>query len=274
VNENKPLYGRDRLLAGALRCLRDGKPGLYLVGSEGVGKTAVLEWLHRHYAKDGKPRGVLVSCRWAKKEWLMAVAKAFEVEVKTRSDVPSIEKAILQLEGEVIFLDHAEELKPALRTILEPMKDRGWRLVIAAKSVKNGYEKLYWGLKRYHVEPLRQKESERMAKDLVVREGLSANPVTVARESRGYPARIVALARGEPVMVSADERHREDEIDISPALLVLVVGAIVMRTTGLATDTVDLYILGGMAGGFGLFVSVFLMETCYRKKSKLFLRKF
>lgn len=253
------LIGRDRILSKSLQHIRKTKPGLYVIGSKGIGKSAILQWLFEHHGK-----GAFISCRTPKKEILKEIVASIGVETEKSLDrlqVPELEKIVLQARAGILFIDNAEELKPALRSFLEPMRDRKWVFVLACSNVKAGYEKLYWGLKRVELDPLKWDDSLRIAKNIIQKEGLKADPMVVARLSRGYPARIVLLARGEAVPLSADERRKEDEINIAPVLLICVSLGVAVRVVGLGTGMQDLYILGGLATAFGLLARFVMVEA-------------
>jgi len=257
------LLGRDRLLATSLHYLKNRNNGMYLIGPKGVGKSVLLEWLHRHYAK-----GCLSSCRENKGSILRLIVKTHELQGAFKNlahtPIPSIEETILKTPAGWLFLDNAEELKPSLRSFLEPLRDRGWILILATTLIKSGYERIFWGLKRIEVPPLRSDVAVRVAKAFIHSEGLKTDPIKVARLSRGYPARLVHLARGEAVPIHSQERREEDEINIAPALLLFGVLAIVLRTIGVGVEEKELYIIGGVLTGVFFIVRWGLMET--RKK--------
>ncbi len=262
-NTTVPIIGRDRLLANARRYLNTNQNGLYLIGNKGTGKSTILETLQSHY-----PKSCLVNCRETKGDILRAIIRTYQINIGTaniaRATVGDMQKAILQAEAGTIFLDNAEELKPALRGLLEPLRDREWRLILATTGIKKDYERLYWGAKRFEIKPLRADQAKQMAATIIKQEGLTANPAEVARISRGNPARLVHLARGEVVPMPADEWREEDAINIAPLLLILLMMAIIIKTIGIGVEQKDMYIIGGVMMAIAFPIRFFMTEA--RKK--------
>lgn len=257
------IIGRDRLLEKTRRYLNTKQNGLYLIGKKGTGKSTILNKLHAEHSE-----GCLISCRDSKGDILRAIIRTYSINIGTnniaRATIGIMQTAILKADSGFIFLDDCNELKPSLRTLLEPLRDIGWNLVLATSTIKKDYEKLFWGLKRFEVPPLRPDMAKDMATALIKREGLLATATEVARLSRGYPARLVHLARGEAVPLPAEERREEDEINIAPVLLLLFVFAVIIRTIGVGVEEKDLYIIGGFMMALGLLVRFFMYEA--RKK--------
>ncbi len=64
------------------------------------------------------------------------------------------------------------------------------------------------------------------------------------------------MARGE--IENTSPRVRGEEVDISPVLILLIVGVVTLRYIGIGLSDVSLYVLGGVGMGLAIFARFFL----------------
>lgn len=258
------LIGRDRLLSEQIRPrLREGR-GFVLTGQHGIGKTALLEWTMKH--TPGKV--ALVSATWTVKEILAQICSDWRLEVrnddgevisKSRWQVAWMEKAVLAQTDNWLFIDDIHQTTPALLRRLKTIRDRC--LLVGAGVPpfrRDELRRLLWGLPELKIKPLPAKEMNRIAK--------TAAPILCTRTpipdavhaARGIPGQLMHALRGEVTPETA--KTKGEEIDISPILLLVLVGVMMTRYLAIGLESTSLYLLGGFGMGLGLVFRFFLFK--------------
>jgi hypothetical protein len=256
------LLGRDRLLGAGLARARAGVP-VYIVGRRGVGRSAILAWLAAHISGG---RVALISGGRPVSDVLRAVLGAWGVHAVRRGDREvSLERAtVAELEaamsaqpsGGVICVDDLHLAAPALLRRLRVWRERHMLHYSAVPPLREEAAPLVWGAYEVQVPPLDRRSAERMAQAVCARVASRHAPSEVARLSRGVPARIVALARG--ALETRTQRAAGEEVDLSPALLLAVVGVVVLRVVGVVDHVPDLYALGAIGVAVALLLRVLI----------------
>jgi len=113
-----------------------------------------------------------------------------------------------------------------------------------------------WGLKKIDLEPVAKAHRLEFAKKACEYYGSTKSPVEIAHTSRGYPGRIIAMAQG--TVEVASQRVKGEELDLSPVLLIVVVGLVVLRFVGRGMDDTALYFLGGVGMAGAIIFRFFL----------------
>jgi len=245
------LLGRDDLLKKEIMPRLKSFKGFILVGQHGIGKTALLEWCFQN--AEGKK--ALVSANQTTRDILKEVCDSWGIDVNNASGKPVkksswqiawMEEAMLKKSGQFwIFIDDIQAVKPATLQRLKAMRDR---FIIVSAAVpplkKEELKRMLWGLKQIDVKPLKNDEMMRIAKEAAVLTG-STTPIRDAvHAARGIPAHLFHALRGEVTPEAA--KTKDEEIDISPALMVLLAGVMVLRYVGRGVDSMSLTLLGGL----------------------------
>lgn len=221
-----------------------------LVGSQGVGKSAVFEWVQKNCAIPS----VLVSCAETRSDWLKAIKKATGIEASKTNE---IQKALEggEVERFALFVDDVGQIKPQLIQFLKHIKN--CFICYAGDVDREEAKRLLWGIKKIEVKKLDKKNSEAVAMEAMktsARKGLDIHKII--QNSNGNPQMILAQIRG----TESDtlEKDKREEINILPLIIALFIcGIIAMRYLGRAIGEMDMYLIGGMGMGVALIVRLF-----------------
>lgn len=262
------LIGRDRLLEREILPRAKGrKAGFLLQGAQGVGKTAVLEWAFDH-APGPK---ALISASHTIKENLTRIVSSWGLTVIVegrpvkpyKATVIQLEQTVNQCSAGWIFVD---DIQAATPTFLRRLKVWRERYVIYCAGTppfgREALKRILWGLKAIDIRPLNKPDRERLARLACTRIGSAQGPRELAHASRGVPARLIAMARGE--IEDRTPRAAGEELDLSPVLLLVLAGVMAVRYIGIGLGETDLYLLGGLGMGVAMFVRFWL----YRRFSR------
>jgi hypothetical protein len=259
------IIGRDRLLQELAARAGRKRPSFLLTGPRGSGKTALLEW---SYERAPEPKA-LISAGSTMRDNMIAIARSWGLESEiekegrkvpvSRAKIADLERAVLTCPDGLLFID---DIQVATPTFLRRFKIWRERYVVFAAGVppfaKEELKRTLWGLKTIEVRPLDRKHRQTMAEKVCQSLGASASPRLIAQSSRGYPGRIVAMARGE--IDDSNPRVAGEEINLAPILLLGVAGIMAVRYIGLGLGETDLYILGGVGMGVAVFARYFLFQ--------------
>jgi len=256
------LLGRDRLLVKEIYPRARGKkPPFLLTGPLGVGKSGVFEWAYQN----ASGRKAFVSAASTVREILIGIVRGWGLTLggdgkglrPERAPISLLEIAIMEEEEGKIFLDDIQRSTPALLRRLKVWRER---FTVYACGVppfnKEELKRNLWGLKEIEIEPLNEDDRLKLAQQVCIAIGSDKSPTEVAQASRGFPGRIVAMALGEVEHTSP--RVRGEEIDLSPILILLLVGVVALRYIGIGLSDTSLYILGGLGMGLMIFFRFFL----------------
>jgi len=250
------LIGRDRLLEREVYPRVRKKVPFLLVGQRGVGKSSVLEWAHENTEE---PKA-LVSALWTPKEIMVEICRAWGLTITNggkamspeRASVAVLERAINSAEEGIIFVDDIHAASPAFLRRLKVWRERFTVSMAGTPPFRRDeLKRILWGLHEIEIEPLKEPDRQRLAELVCQQAGSDQVPSEIAVASRGYPGRIVDMARG--VIEQTAPRVRGEEIDLSPILLFGLAAVVAVRYVGIGLGEVDLYILGGIA--MGLFAA-------------------
>lgn len=263
------LVGRDNLLKTEIwPRVKNPKPFL-LLGPAGIGKTALLEWAYEHC----KGPKAYMSAVNTVRENLQAICRGWDLEIIdeegkhkpiSRASLALLEKAVFKADPGVLFLDEFDKATPAFIRRLKPLAERH-TLIAAGKPnfKKEELKRLTWGMAEIKVPPLQPKDRLELAHRLVKHFGSPIAPSEVATASRGFPARILALCRGEVETHSV--KVEGEELDLSPIFLLGLAGLVAVRYIAVGLESTDLYILGGLGMGLGVFARFFLYRGMSRR---------
>ena len=250
------LLGRDYLLSKQIRPrLKEGR-GFVLTGRHGSGKTAILEWI----VQNTPGKIVLVSAANTVKEIFSDICLTWKLEVhddkgkirgRTSWLVSWMERAVLKQTDGLLLIDDIHQAPPALLRRLKLLRDR---VTIIAAGVppfkREELRRILWGLPEIQIKPLPTAEMNRIA--------VAAAPILQSRTpvadavhaARGMPGQLIAALRGEITPESA--KVQGEELDLSPLLLVVLAGVIMLRYLAHGLESTSLYLLGGIGMGLGI----------------------
>ena len=258
------MIGRDALLKKQLLPRLRSNHGFVLVGQHGIGKTALLEWSFDN--AEGKK--ALVSATWSPKDIFKEICRSWELEVTNPDGEPMpVSKwqmqwmidAILAEQGHWIFIDDIQRMTPAVIQKMKPIRDR---CMIAATAVppirKEELKRMLWGIKNIDIKPINKTDMMRIAQEASVKLGSSTPVIDAVHSSRGIPAHLFHALRGEVVQESY--KTKDEEIDISPILLIVLAGIMVMRYVARGIDSQSMYLLSGVAMAGGVIFRFYLFR--------------
>ena len=258
------LLGRDKLLQREIlpRATRKKAPFL-LSGARGVGKSAILQWAHDHapepkaYLQASKP--VKENLHEIIRAWGLSVEREGKAVSSDRATIAELERVVMAQTGGTLFVDDLDAATPAFLRRLKAWRER---FTVHAAGVppfsREELRRIIWGLKEVTVHPLPTNERDRLALAVCQHAASPSAPREIAQASRGYPARIWAMARGE--IETTAPRVAGEEVDISPVLLLGLAGVVVTRFIGMSLDEADLYVLGGFGMAAAMVARFFLFR--------------
>jgi len=263
------LVGRDKLLKKEIwPRVKNPKPFL-LIGPSGIGKTAILEWAYEACKAKKAKLSALNTVRENLQEicrgWGLTVTDEEGAEKAiSKANLAHLEKAVFKAPPGVLFVDEFDKATPAFIRRLKPLAER--HVLIAAGKPnfkKEELKRLTWGMAEIKVPALSPKDRLELSKRMVAHFGTTVAPSEIANASRGFPARILALCRGEVETKSV--KVEGEEIDLSPVFLLALAGLVAVRYIAVGLESTDLYILGGLGMGLGVFARFFLYRGMSRR---------
>jgi len=255
------LIGRDKLLKQELYWRLKKRVSFALIGPAGVGKTALLEWCFDH-AKEPK---VFLSSSHTVRENLQAFCKALDLQLIdnkgkkiaiSRATVNQLEQACLKVSDVLIFIDDFERSTPSWIRRLKLFAERHVLIVATRPKIKEDLKPLMWGMSEINIMPLEKKYRQKLAFAFCNHLGSATSIKEIATKSRGYPARMLAQAKGEASLNSM--KVEGEELDISPLLLLAIACLVAVRYVAIGLNETDLYVLGGIGAAIGLFARFML----------------
>ncbi|MEE4357092.1 MAG: ATP-binding protein [Desulfococcaceae bacterium] len=240
------LIGRDRLLEKeVIPITLHPNKRFVLLGEAGIGKTAILECA----SENARRKSALVNAGMQNLPMLKHIAEAWEIEVESEGAKPKAaeyQTAILQCSGHALFIDDLHKAAPAKLTLFRALAERH-KVCGAMRSglaKKDDLKQFLWGVRQIKVERLNNAATERLTRELVLKEGSLLEVKQVSGVSGGVPGRIVAMVNSGQIQ-RHDSRLRSEEIDIGPWLIGLFGFMAIFRIMGRQMDATDLTLLGG-----------------------------
>jgi hypothetical protein len=258
------IIGRDKILQKEIYPRCQGKKAPFLLsGIRGVGKSAILRWAY----ENGKEPKAFISASYPAKENLIKIAKNWNLEIKdgektialSRAKISELENVILKQSEGSIYVDDIQMATPAFLRRFKVWRER-FNIFCAGVPPfkKEELKRNLWGLHKIEIEPLNKKYRLKLAQKACEFYGSTKSPMEIAHNSRGYPGRIIAMAQG--TIDVETQRVKGEELDLSPVLLILVVGLLVFRFIGRGLDDTALYLLGGIGMGLAVFIRFFIFR--------------
>ncbi len=270
------LFGRDDLLSKKVYPRVRGRGRFYLTGQRGVGKTAVLEWT---YQNSPEPKALL-STTLSPREFLIQLCVQLKFDVPLDDGEFSIERKLSRMTKEKIeellvkstaernipaniFIDDIEKIKPTILRIFSFLTLHNRLFFAGISPFKDDLKKYLWGAVEIELPKLKRDDIIKIVEETSKKIGRIVPVVQICNASNGIPGRAVQMVHGE-IEWKKPARTQGEEINIAPVLLFVLVVAVTVRYISLGLNLVDLYILGGIGAGLGIFLRFFI----YRMVSK------
>ena len=234
------LLGRDQLLSKHIIPRLRGKTGFVLLGQHGIGKSALLGWCIKYAA--GKKS--LISATWPAKQMMEQICKDWELEPEGKT-IADLYRAILAEQGHWLMIDDIQRVTPAALQKIKPIRDRHLLVCAGIPPIrKDELKRLLWGLKYIEVGHINNTDMKRLANAAAPLLATKTPIVEAVHAARGIPAVLFHALRGEVTPETA--KTKDEEIDISPLLLIAVAGVMGMRYIARGMDSPSLYMLSGL----------------------------
>jgi len=249
------LIGRDKLLKREIYPRVQKHTPFVLTGQRGIGKSAVLKWAYDVC----KGQKLYLSCRGTYGQTIKAIAELQGMDIKKKK-LAEIETEIMKGDKIHLFLDDLERATPKLIALLGHLNDF-WPISFAGvEPFREEVKRLLWGKKRIKIIAVAKKYRLGLAEEAICATGRPMDRNEIAIQSKGVPARAWALARGE-IVKEEEDRVEGEEVNIAPILLLAIAGIMIVRFIGLGTGERELYILGGLGMGIGVFARFFIYKA-------------
>jgi hypothetical protein len=256
------MIGRDKILSKEIYPRCKGKKAAFLLeGHRGVGKSAILQWAYQY----GEEPKALISTTWTVKENMLAIVKGWGLTIRdgekqiplSRAKLSELEDAIMGQKKGAIYIDDIQAATPAFLRRFKVWRER-FKVFGAGVPPfkKEELKRNIWGLERIKVDPIAKQYRLELATKACEYYFSKKSPREIAHHSRGYPGRILAMAQGT-IEVKA-ERVKGEELDLSPVLLVMVIGIAALRYLGRGLDDTALYLMGGIGVAVMIALRFFL----------------
>lgn len=244
------LIGRKQLLERKIKpALSHPTRRFILVGDAEAGKSALLEAAHDLCASSQK---CLIHGGAAHRDVCLQIVSAWDLSVETTgSGKPTARDyaaAILGSSGNVLFIDDLHRLT---QKRIDFFKAVATRNKVCGSLLKGGIKEPLRPLLAHmgdeiKVPRLSHHDTFRMAEKVCRHLASPLTPAEVATAARGLPGRVVTFAAAGYVQ-KTEIRSRDEEIDVSPLILICLAVLLIFRVVGRALHETDLLVLGGAA---------------------------
>lgn len=257
------LIGRDDFLKKEIYRRIQGKaPVFVLIGGQGVGKTAIMEWAFEHA---DEPKALISATQPLNEifkkivtDWGLKITDESGKSVNlNRAKNDLLEQAILSQKAGLIFCDDFHRATPTKLYRIKVWNDR-FKLFFAG-SLPFRHEIMkhcLLGHTRLKLKALSNEHRQALAQAVCVELSSRHSPQNIALHCGGNPAKIISLARGD--LNTRESGEIEPEIDTSFMYLVMLVALISLRIIGRGVGDTALYIIGALVMVSGLIFRVYI----------------
>ena len=250
------IIGRDNLLTKEIYPRINKNKPFCLVGQRGIGKTVILNWAYEHY----KGKKLLFCCGDTYGQLIKQIASEQKTEDRSKKTINDLEKDVIKGETMALFVDEIEKATPKLIRLLKSLNEF-WPIYLAGlEPFREEIKILLWGKQKIGIRPIAQEYRRQLAEVCIKETGSLTDVSTLVNVSRGVPARIWAIARGEPVK-NDNERVEGEEINIAPILLLGLAGAIILRYVSRDTGDHAIYLLASIIMGLAIVIRLLVYNS-------------
>ena len=233
------LIGVDKILHKLHGKLRKDL-SFFLIGQAGIGKSEILKWAYHHYTNGEK---LYISCNTAYGEILKSIARKQKITISKKKLI-DLEKEIMKSSIPVaLFIDDLEAVKPKQAIFFNAWER--WNKIFFAGRKKNYNDnilKMLWNKEKIYIKGLTRENQIKLAEHIIEK---LACIKSIDEIIDGVPARAWAKGKGEYVR-NNDNLVEGEEINLAPALAIVVAVIMAMRYIAVGTGQRDLYILAGL----------------------------
>lgn len=283
------MIGRQNELTKLIENITKGQHAL-LTGDIGIGKTYLLKQVYSQldkaiYVESMSP------LKSALLEILQALHKNDDLKIEdveadyltwsellkklNRLNIKELEAIILKnIQGYVLILDHLESITPSMLKRIEALMECT-TLAGAANKLKSSLKKLWWRFERIEILPLTADESKQLLWTLIEKNAIADAELLerkILTQANGNPLAIQELVgkiQREENLTPESIRELKHQagirfIDITPVFFIIGALVIAARFIALGTNSTELYILAGVAGGCFMGLRYFLYRSMRR----------
>jgi len=209
-----------------------------------------MEWCYKYI--EGKK--AIISATSTSKEMMTGICVGWGLDVmnpdgeimpRSKWQLSWMLEAINGETGNWLLIDDIHKISPSNLQKLKPIRDRCKLICTLIQPIKKEeLKRLLWGLYYIDLKPINSKDMRRMGDKAAIKIS-SSTPITEAvHASRGIPAQLFHALRGEVTPEAA--KTREEEIDISPVLILVLACIMGLRYLARGLESSSLYLLSGL----------------------------
>jgi len=239
------LIGRKKELNKILPDLLSPRSHVLIEGPEpGIGRTAVLEWCHKHLTEKGR-KCCFITAGTQNAIVFSQMCKDFGIETDKKLTGKDLEEIILKETGNVIFVDDIQKARSDRISLLKALGERH-KLVMTLKKIGKNEDlrRMLWGVRKHKLKRLDHVSCLELAKSAVLCAGSRLDPDEVAKNAFGIAGRIEAMISKDSI-IRDDYRTSSEEIDLAPWVIGGLSFLVVFRLIGRSMGATDLTMLGG-----------------------------
>jgi ABC-type phosphate transport system ATPase subunit len=218
-----------------------------IIGKSRVGKTSLLQQYNKgkdilYFPEPPTPNTLLNS-----------ITKDEKIQ-KLKID-EKIDYILKQNETYTIAIDSLENMTTSLANVLIRLaSENKVKLLGAGHSLKKKYSKLWMHTDTMHLKPLNYSESENFIEALGYKNDTkiftTENTEAIIRASDGLPGKLILLC--EEAKTGKVPEIQRKELDLAPLMILIIAIGFTARAIGFGLTSMNVYIIGGIAGGLGI----------------------
>jgi hypothetical protein len=247
---------------------------ILLCGDEGSGKTILMDSVREDLAADGYVLAAILAPA-TQRQMLISICEQLEIDtIDLEGKALTVEKLrwavndyIRSNPATFLIFDDAHQLDPKFRTWLKNIQRQGGSLLLAA--TKPPRTDIFLNTPALILRPLPDYFIRDLMTAAATVRGLDLSQSQLAdlqQRAGGNPALAIRSIDEEYLGLDVEGGDRGDYFDVTPLLILLGTGFVMLRFFAVGTDNRLLYVIAGMCGA--LLIGVTYMLRSLPKDSK------